>query len=481
MNDSAALLLILGWLGAGILVYVWSSLALQAVFAKVGEDPWTAWVPLLNVAVVLQVGGFSGWFALLALVPVLGQVPFLVVLAMALWRVNRSFGFGAGMTVLGVLAFPVWATVVGWGPARWLGDEPGVESGPLRHANPGLDLEGRVAPAYTGPASASSASVFGRHGPAGGPELPPRPPAPTVSGYPSVVPPVPPLPDRAPPLEPSEPAHAFRSTMRRAQADAAAAAEETGSGFTGRAPFTQTFPAQGPAVPPALPPAAPIRAVPGGDGDARPAVAAPQAPPVREVPQPPPSTSGDRWSPLAAPIAATQGPDAAEFGASSDTDSHSSAEVSAVQGAPVLSGPRAARASVSAQHAAPEIPDDSVFDETVVASRRRAVWSLLTPQGAPVRLTSELVVLGRRPQEDPDHPGAQLVPLADETRTVSKTHARLELHGDVWSITDLYSTNGVILLAQDGDEVEVPPGESQEVTHRFLLGDAEFGLRREGL
>ena len=64
--------------------------------------------------------------------------------------------------------------------------------------------------------------------------------------------------------------------------------------------------------------------------------------------------------------------------------------------------------------------------------------------GRAIPLTSETVILGRRPIRDPEFPDAQLISLDDDTRTVSKTHARLELRDERWFITDLDSTNGVL-------------------------------------
>ena len=140
--------------------------------------------------------------------------------------------------------------------------------------------------------------------------------------------------------------------------------------------------------------------------------------------------------------------------------------------------PYSARSSVSAQHSSPEIPDEDqdVFDETVIARRKRTDWTLLPPTGDPVALTSDVVILGRRPSADPDFPTAQLVPIQDGT--VSKTHARLQLRDDRWYVVDLDSTNGVLFATVLGTEVEATPGVEVEAGDRFLLGDAEVRLQR---
>mgnify|MGYP003408479674 CR=1 FL=1 len=63
-----------------VVVYVWTAWSLSAVFKKMGLEGWQAWVPVLNLIVLLRIGGFSGWLALLALVPVLGQIALAVIL-----------------------------------------------------------------------------------------------------------------------------------------------------------------------------------------------------------------------------------------------------------------------------------------------------------------------------------------------------------------------------------------------------------------
>ncbi len=472
-----------------LVLYLWVAVSLSAVFRKAGEQPWQAWVPVLNTVVFVRLGGLSPWLVLLAVVPVLGTLAFFVVAIIALQRINRSFGFGAGMTVLGALLFPVWASIVGWGSARWLRGSAVIA--PARRSV-GADAGWRApepspsASPTTSAGGAALASVFGTHGPAGGPELPPRPAPPTIDGYPSVVPApvgrggVPLLPTssaREAPMPPPVPT--FRSTMQ--ETPAAFATEGDGAGDSSAvAPraFLHGTPAR--------------RSAPGTHGVSAADLGVPGprpsftsedlddtegARPQAELPvSARPST--ELWAP-AASSAAFQ-----PFLGSSELTYESSAEVSAVQGAPTSGAPRSARTSVSAQHRRPEIPDnealDESFDETIVAVRRRTVWTLVPALGAPIPLTADVVIIGRRPRREPDYGDAQLVAIPDETRTVSKTHARMELTADGWTIVDLDSTNGVILIGEDGAEKEASAGCPERLTARFLLGDAEFGLRREG-
>lgn len=164
-----------------------------------------------------------------------------------------------------------------------------------------------------------------------------------------------------------------------------------------------------------------------------------------------------------------------------DTDDLSmddlSAEVSAVAGAPSAGQPRSAMAAVSAQSDEAVDDDDDDFEETVLAVRRRPVWRLQLPMSSrPVDVTATTVLLGRKPSALGAPTDAQLVPVADGTRTVSKTHARLDLVDQRWMITDLGSTNGIVLIGENGEENELDSHVTTPLTERFLLGDAEFSL-----
>ncbi|TLF25020.1 FHA domain-containing protein, partial [Microbacterium sp. 5K110] len=240
--------------------------------------------------------------------------------------------------------------------------------------------------------------------------------------------------------------------------EAPARGEDSESAGWNAAPLTPAFPARGGSV-------------------------ASDVPPEAEVPQPAPEPEVPLTRPAPAEVPVSAVPRRDDEGPGEEFPELSEA-VSAVPDAPQAGAPRSARTSVSALYTQPEFPaeaDDSDFDaldRTVVTRRRRIPWALVPPAGAPVDLTSDVVILGRRPAPDAAHPGAQLVAIVDDTRTVSKTHARLQLRGETWYVTDLDSTNGVLFATLMGTEVEAPPGEEIEAGERFFLGDAEVRLTR---
>ncbi|WP_213815874.1 DUF5684 domain-containing protein [Glaciihabitans sp. dw_435] len=118
---------------------------------------------------------------------------------------------------------------------------------------------------------------------------------------------------------------------------------------------------------------------------------------------------------------------------------------------------------------------------TVVTAATPVVttWLLETNDGQLVTLDREVVLLGRNPTADPGHPEAQLVALDDSGKTVSKTHARLELIDGTWRLTDLNSTNGVLLVSDDGEQTDLAAGATAAVGERFLLGELPTRLYRQ--
>ncbi len=144
--------------------------------------------------------------------------------------------------------------------------------------------------------------------------------------------------------------------------------------------------------------------------------------------------------------------------------------------------PVAAPASAAAPGYAPvPVDDDDDDDEvgaTIVVDRKpRAQWHLVLADGGVLPVVDEIVVLGRKPLEGA---GAQSLAVPDTTRTLSKTHAKLELLQGRWIVTDLNSTNGVIVVRADGTEDLLDEGGSAEVLERFVLGKVELRLVKAG-
>lgn len=586
-NESLLILLVVLSTVLGAVLYVWTALALAGLFRKTDEEPWQGWVPVLNIAVVLRIAGFSPWLVLIGLVPVAGPVVVYVLLVMAAHRIGRGFGVGPGMTVLAALLFVVWASILGLGPARWreertaeVAPPPWVFTPPLSDSDQQDDpvLGVRRTPEPAAPPTLATPTLSARHfSPeplaASGEAAPEREPEPTDLQPSPWAPPSPFAPTEAPaagapaaaaPAADESAAHerathdaglsAAAASDAPAPASVAADADPVAALFAPAA--EQAAPAPAPAaaaetaplaepVAPAAPsaissqPQAPAPAQP----EARPAFSEPAPREAREPilrdPAPAAETRADadsagaveeadddgsddaRWpseiddvsaiSPSPFPSRAASDrpgvipsfadPDSAAgvgagrrtwdavpatpiarraFARTPDEFPELSDEVSAVASAPAAGAPRTAEAAVPAQLRRAEGPDDGEIDHTVVVARRRVYWQLVLPDGEVMPLTGDVAIVGRQPAPDPAYPRAQLVAIEDRTRTVSKTHARLELRSGLWHITDLHSTNGVVLTNFLGTEIELEPGSDAPAGERFLLGDAELRIERPG-
>jgi pSer/pThr/pTyr-binding forkhead associated (FHA) protein len=99
--------------------------------------------------------------------------------------------------------------------------------------------------------------------------------------------------------------------------------------------------------------------------------------------------------------------------------------------------------------------------------------------GTVVRAT-ELMLVGRDPSPAADEAAAVLVPLPDPDRSVSKTHLTVGVEGDRLWIVDRGSTNGTVVVHQDGVERIVAPGERVDVPFgaSVRMGRRDFTVAR---
>ncbi len=103
-------------------------------------------------------------------------------------------------------------------------------------------------------------------------------------------------------------------------------------------------------------------------------------------------------------------------------------------------------------------------------------WRLRAPGGLEVLLLRP-VVLGRDPSAEATRPDAAPIPLSDPARSVSKTHALVEVVDGRVTVTDLHSTNGTRVLTPDGEARELDPGAASEVAGGSTLLLGEFAVR----
>jgi len=69
-------------------LYVYFALAWMTIAKKLKyKNSWLAWIPIANIAMMLQLGGFHWAWIFLILVPFLGWVALAVLVIIATWRI----------------------------------------------------------------------------------------------------------------------------------------------------------------------------------------------------------------------------------------------------------------------------------------------------------------------------------------------------------------------------------------------------------
>lgn len=107
-------------------------------------------------------------------------------------------------------------------------------------------------------------------------------------------------------------------------------------------------------------------------------------------------------------------------------------------------------------------------DQTFYTKRRRARWVLRIVGGDEYDL-EDVTTIGR----EGIRPIPGVLAIIDDTRTMSKLHARLRRGSDTWYVTDLGSTNGTFVRDTSGNEIEVEAQTEKKIEGTLLLGDLE--------
>lgn len=127
-----------------------------------------------------------------------------------------------------------------------------------------------------------------------------------------------------------------------------------------------------------------------------------------------------------------------------------------------------------------DAPEEQDSGETRISVRRHAggAWRLMVPgQSHPVVVDGTLF-LGRNPSPAPGVTGVILA-VDDPAKSVSKTHAILEPDAEGLWVHDLDSTNGVWVVPEGEDPVEVIPGTRAAVPAGADLELGDFVIQVE--
>jgi hypothetical protein len=112
-----------------IALYIYFALAWRAIARKRGyKHPWLAWVPVANIAMWLQMGGFSWAWIFLMIIPIAGWIAVFVLFLISTWKVFEKLkypgwlGLSPLLSVLGhgfgFLAYGIIIGIVAWKKKR---------------------------------------------------------------------------------------------------------------------------------------------------------------------------------------------------------------------------------------------------------------------------------------------------------------------------------------------------------------------------
>ena len=107
-------------------VYVAVALCMMSIFKKAGVKPWIAWVPFYNHWKLLEIGGQQGFWAVLAVIPIVNIVS-AVFMYIAMYHIGKKLGKEGAFVLLGIFLPLVWFIWLAVDKSTW---KDGASSAP---------------------------------------------------------------------------------------------------------------------------------------------------------------------------------------------------------------------------------------------------------------------------------------------------------------------------------------------------------------
>jgi hypothetical protein len=105
------------------IAYVVSSLLLGRIFKKAGIETWKAWVPIYNNWTLLEMGEQKGYWAVLALIPVINIIA-AVFMIIAMYNIGLKFSKEGAFVLLAIFLPIVWLIWLAVDDSKWKGKKP---------------------------------------------------------------------------------------------------------------------------------------------------------------------------------------------------------------------------------------------------------------------------------------------------------------------------------------------------------------------
>lgn len=99
-------------------VYVFSAICLMRIFAKAGVPKWAAWVPFYNSWKLLEIGGQQGFWAVLAIIPIVNIVSS-IFMYIAMYHIGKKLGKGGEFVLWAIFLPIVWLIWLAFDKSTW--------------------------------------------------------------------------------------------------------------------------------------------------------------------------------------------------------------------------------------------------------------------------------------------------------------------------------------------------------------------------
>ena len=103
-------------------LYIYSSLAFYNIGKKLKyKKSWLAWIPIVNMSMFLQLGGFHWAWIFLILIPIVGWIALFVLMVISFWRIFERrkypgwFSLSLIIPKVGIILFLVAIGFAAWG------------------------------------------------------------------------------------------------------------------------------------------------------------------------------------------------------------------------------------------------------------------------------------------------------------------------------------------------------------------------------
>ena len=101
-----------------IALYVVSALCMMSIFKKAGVIAWIAWVPFYNQWKLLEIGGQQGFWAVLAIVPIVNIIS-AIFMYIAMYHIGKKLGKEGAFVLLAIFLPIVWFIWLAVDHSKW--------------------------------------------------------------------------------------------------------------------------------------------------------------------------------------------------------------------------------------------------------------------------------------------------------------------------------------------------------------------------